>query len=153
MRRPALTSGILFCLTIGTSACHKPTPTGVSCGNAPGCDDFLPLPYIKVSPTNATIDVGMTVQMVDTITPDLNNPTNPTFTATWSSSDTTKATVNSAGLVTGKAVSSGVAICATIVNPGYDEDTCGTVIVQVSPPSGPTASSSRARLRPQDDAP
>jgi hypothetical protein len=74
--------GVIF----STWACHKPTPTGTSCGNAPGCDLPPDLVYIRVSPTNATIDIGMTIQMVDTIT---NNPTNATFTATWSSSDST----------------------------------------------------------------
>lgn len=142
--------GIFLCLTTSTSACHS-TPAPCSPGGlvAPGCN--IPnLAYIKVSPTNATIDVGMTVQLVDTIT---NNPTDTTFAVAWSSLDTTKATVNSTGLVLGKAVSAGVAICATILDHGYDEANCATVIVQPipPPPSGAMSSSNRVRFRQQGE--
>jgi hypothetical protein len=139
----ALIAGSLFSCKALAGPC---TPVGVivpDTSDAPVCNVPRNLVYIKVGPTNDTIEVGMTVQMVDTIT---NNPTNATFAVSWRSSDTTKATVNSTGLVLGKAVSSGVAICATVVDVGFDVESCATLNVEAAPPANVTAEA-RSRQR------
>lgn len=91
---------------------------------------FPSLVVMAVSPRTASIAVGMTVQMADTITA----PTNVNFAISWSSSNPTQASVDSTGLVRGKAVSTGVAICAEASRAGYQDSTaCGTVVVTAPP--------------------
>jgi hypothetical protein len=102
-----------------------PVTSGVVCA-------FPSLVEMSVSPRTASIAVGMTVQMADTIT----TPTTVTFAITWSSSNPTQASVDSTGVVTGKAVSTGVAICAEASKAGYGNSrACGTVFVTAPPRS------------------
>src|ERR1017187_1887505 len=123
MRRAMLSCPVGLALLegfLGASGCSSPgwcSPRGPV---APGCD-LPPEISVLVSPTNATIDVGMTIQMVNTIRI---NPPSTNYTVSWSSSDTTKAGVNVSGLVTGKALSPGVAICANLNAMGYSTQAC-----------------------------
>jgi hypothetical protein len=147
MRPPTAIRVIWIALAAGLmTACGRWSPATCGPGGvvAPGCD-LPPQLFVLVSPANATIDVGMTIQMVDTIRTNL---TSPAYTLSWSSSDTTKAGVNANGLVRGKAVSPGVAICATLGGMGYSTQSCATVIVQ-SPPSnfGPALETAPTRRR------
>src|SRR5206468_4962176 len=62
---------------------------------------------ITISPQTATVDVGATQQLTAT-TLDANNNVLTGRVVTWSSSDPSRATVNSTGLVTG--VATGIAV-------------------------------------------
>lgn len=130
-------SPMWFVLVAGClTACAPPEPcfavnpdTGPVTSSGGGCV-FPSLVEMSVSPRTASIAMGMTVQMADTIT----TPTNVNFAITWSSSNSTQASVDSTGLVTGKAVSTGVAICAETTKAGYEYSTaCGTVLVTAPP--------------------
>ena len=61
---------------------------------------------IAITPTNPTVTVGQTTQLLATGTFADNSTQNVTAFVTWASSDTTKATVSSTGLVTGVATGS-----------------------------------------------
>lgn len=71
-------------------------------------EKIIPTTGITVSPTTATIAVGGTQQITPTLT-----PSGATGTVTYSTSDASKATVSSTGLVTGVASGSAVitAVC------------------------------------------
>ena len=85
---------------------------------------------VSVSPTSASIAVGATQQLTRTITP--SNATNQNVT--WSSSNTSVATVNSSGLVTGVAAGS-----ATITVTTQDGNRTATSAITVTGGgSGPT---------------
>jgi hypothetical protein len=132
---------IRFALLAGILAgCRSPTETVIGTCCAPYSISLL------VRPMNATIAVGITIQMSDTIS---NNPSNLAYSVWWNSSDTTKATVDSTGLVRGKAASPGIAICATAVRAGFASvENCATVTVQPAPSNfGPTLARSRPRRR------
>ena len=60
-------------------------------------DPQVPATGVTVSPATANVNVGATVSLTATIT-----PANSTDTITWSSSDSTVATVSASGVVTGK---------------------------------------------------
>ena len=94
---------------------------------------------VTITPDSSAIAVGMTLQMTATVS---HNTTNAAYSLVWTSSDSTKAPVDSAGLVRGKAASPGVAICATASGPGAPAvENCATVIVMPSPQCpGPTGS-------------
>lgn len=86
----------------------------------------VPVASVTVSPTSASIKVGLTQQVTATVSPA--NATNQSVT--WSSSNTAVATVNSSGLVTG--VSTGSAtITATTVSGGKT----ATAAITVTPAS------------------
>lgn len=80
---------------------------------------------VSVSPTTASIEVGSTVQLTETVLP--SNATDKSIT--WSSSNASVATVNSSGLVTG--VSAGNAtITVTTVDGSYTA-TCAVTVTPV----------------------
>ena len=97
--------------------------------------DYHAVTGVTVSPATATINVGATQQLKATI-----NPTTASDTVvTWVSSDPTKATVDSTGLVTGVAIGT-VTITATTQDGGITatsaitiSNTLGTSSVPVSP--------------------
>ncbi|HXL35366.1 MAG TPA: Ig-like domain-containing protein [Gemmatimonadales bacterium] len=87
----------------------------------------VPVASVAVSPASASIQVGQTAQLIATPTDANGNPLSGR-TMTWSSSNTTVATVSSSGLVTGK-----VAGSATIT--ATSEGQSGTAAVSVTAPS------------------
>ena len=79
---------------------------------------------ITVAPAAVTLTVGQAVTLVAAVNADAGVAT----THTWSSSDATKVSVSTAGLVTAVAATPGVAVCATsTVNVGVKG--CGSVVV------------------------
>ena len=81
-----------------------------ACGAPPAGGDGT-IGGVTVSPATATIAVDETVQLTATLTGVTGNPNR---SVTWTSSDTSRATVSSTGLVTGK-VPGAVAITASSV--------------------------------------
>lgn len=79
---------------------------------------------VSVSPTTASIEAGETVQLTEIVLP--SNATNKSVT--WSSSNTSVATVNSSGLVTGVSAGS-----ATITVTTVDSSKTATCAVTVTP--------------------
>ena len=111
--------------TLASASCRK---SSSSCADiaGPGCGgSLIRVESILVSPSTGTVKVGGTLQLTAAVTsPDVS------YTLTWSSSKATAAGVVSSGLVTGKAASSGVAICATTSGTGEASvETCATVVV------------------------
>ena len=87
----------------------------------------VPVTGVSVSPTTATIETGSTQQLTATVAPSTATNQN----VTWSSSNTSVATVSSTGLVTG--VSTGSAtITATTADGGYTATCTVTVTVAVT---------------------
>ena len=89
----------------------------------------IPVTSVSILPTTASINVGATVQLTETVSP--SNATNKSIS--WSSNNTSIATVNSSGLVTGESNGSAV-ITATTVDGGFT----ATCIVTVSEVVVPT---------------
>ena len=77
---------------------------------------------VSVAPTTATIKVGKTVALTPTVSP--SNATDKSVS--WTSSDTTVATVNSEGTVTGVAAGSATITCTT--TDGGKTATCGVTV-------------------------
>lgn len=80
---------------------------------------------VSVSPTTASVDMGSTVQLTETVLP--SNATNKSVT--WSSSNTSVATVNSSGLVTG--ISAGNATITVTTVDGSKTATCAITVTPV----------------------
>ncbi len=83
-----------------------------------GCQGFFVNPTltsITITPSNPNVQVGGTLQLTATGNNDDGSTKNLTSSATWTSSDTTKVTVNSTGLIKGIANTgtTGVTITAT----------------------------------------
>jgi len=79
------------------------------------------MPYgLSVSPSPASVAVGKTVQLSVTYIPTDATETN----VTWSSSDTSVATVNASGLVTGVAAGE----CTITAHMGYASSTCKVTV-------------------------
>ncbi len=98
----------------------RPLPPGV------GTSGNVAVSSVSVSPTSATITVNSTQQLTATVAP--SNATNKNVS--WSSSNTSVATVNSSGLVTGVAAGS-----ATITVTTQDGAKTATSVITVSPPN------------------
>ena len=80
---------------------------------------------VEVAPLTATLNVGQTITMTAAVNADAGLAT----TVTWSSSDATKASVSTAGVVTAVAATPGVAICAaSTVDTG--KKGCASVVVK-----------------------
>ena len=80
---------------------------------------------VSVSPTTASIEVGETVQLTETVAP--SNATDKSVS--WSSSNTAVATVNSSGVVTG--VSAGSATITVTTTDGSYTATCAVTVTPV----------------------
>jgi uncharacterized protein YjdB len=72
---------------------------GGKTGNASITVQLAPVDHIVVTPANPTVNIGQTAQLTATLYDQRNNVLIGR-TVTWSSSDATKATVNTSGLVT-----------------------------------------------------
>jgi len=101
-----------------------------ACGDKVSVTDYTPpvtpakVNSVEVSPATATLNVGQTITLTAAVNADAGLAT----TVTWSSSDASKASVSSAGVVTAVAATPGVAICATsTVDTG--KKGCGSVVV------------------------
>lgn len=79
---------------------------------------------VDVSPASASIVVGATQQLTATV-----SPAEALQTVTWSTSDATKATVNSSGLVTGVAAGSATITATTVTGPTTTDTSSITVTV------------------------
>lgn len=77
---------------------------------------------VSVSPSTASIDVGSTVQLTETVLP--SNATDKSVS--WSSSNTSIATVNSSGLVSG--ISAGSATITVTTTDGNKTSTCAVTV-------------------------
>jgi hypothetical protein len=101
-----------------------------ACGDKVTVQEYTPPPptakvnSVEVTPLSATLNIGQTITMTAAVNADAGLAT----TVTWSSSDATKASVSTAGVVTAVAATPGVAICATsTVDTG--KKGCATVVV------------------------
>lgn len=101
MKKSVLFSGILvlFCLML---SCKK-TPT------VPDIPDIT-VTSVTVTSTNSTISVGQTEQMTATVT--MSDGSTKAATGTWGSDNTSVATVNQSGLVTGIGTGTATISCA-----------------------------------------
>lgn len=87
---------------------------------------------VEVAPLTATLTVGQTIAMTAAVNADAGLAT----TVTWTSSDASKASVSTSGVVTAVAATPGVAICAaSTVDAG--KKGCGSVVVQAAVPIVP----------------
>ena len=84
---------------------------------------------MEVTPTNPSLAIQSALQLIATGTYSDNSTGDFTHSATWSSSDTTKATVSSSGLVTGIAAGT-----ATITATSGDKSGSTTVTVSTVEP-------------------
>lgn len=73
----------------------------------PASQDIM---VVRVTPANAMVSIGQSVQLAASVTV---NAASTTAAIRWASSDSSKAIVDSTGLVVGRAVSTAVAVCAT----------------------------------------
>lgn len=85
----------------------------------------VPVTSVSVTPATATINEGSTVQLTANISP--SNATNKNVT--WSSNNTSVATVNSSGVVTGK--TSGTAAITVKTNDGNKTATCTITVSEL----------------------
>ena len=116
---------------------------------------LVPVATVEVAPTSATIQVGATVQLTATLK-DADGNVLTGRTVAWSTSNSTLATVDASGLVTGKAAGGPVTITAT--SEGKSGSAGVTVIpvpvasVAVSPPTATIAVGGTVQLTatPQD---
>lgn len=99
----------------------------------------IPVTGIYLFPDSATIAINETKQLTDTVTP--SNATNKSVT--WSSSNTSIATVSSSGLVTAGLISGTVIITATTVD-GNKKDSCKIKVI--IPVTGVSVSPSAASI-------
>jgi len=86
-----------------------------ACGDKVTVSEYTPpatvakVNSVEVAPATATMNIGQTI----TLTAAVNADAGVATTVTWNSSDATKASVSTAGVVTAVAATPGVAICAT----------------------------------------
>ncbi len=99
------------------------------------CESTSPkasISHVVLAPSAMTISVGESVRILATVTA---SPSGATYTVSWSSADSTSASVDSTGLVLGKAASPGTSICATATTSdrGSSTKACDSVVVQPAP--------------------
>ena len=80
-----------------------------------------PIPTVSVSPTSTSVNVGATIQLTASTT---------NTTVTWSSSNTSVATVSSSGLVTGVSAGSATITATSVVNTSV-KATCALTVNSV----------------------
>jgi uncharacterized protein YjdB len=86
---------------VGAGSATIQATSGTASGTAAITVNYPPLHHIIVTPANPRIKIGQTIQMTATGY-DSNNSVIPGITFTWSSSNTSKATISSTGLITAK---------------------------------------------------
>ncbi len=100
-----------------------------------------PVTGVSVTPTTGSVTVDGTLQLTATLT-----PTNPTVsTVVWTSSDTSVATVNGSGLVTGVAAGTATITCTT-VDGGFTSTSTVTVAGAAVPVTSVTVSPKSATI-------
>ncbi|HEY3285740.1 MAG TPA: Ig-like domain-containing protein [Gemmatimonadaceae bacterium] len=109
-----------------------------ACGDKVTVTDYKPpvatpkVNSVEVSPATATLNVGQSITLTAAVNADAGLAT----TVTWSSSDATKASVSTAGVVTAVAATPGVAICAaSTVDTG--KKGCASIVVTAAPATIP----------------
>jgi uncharacterized protein YjdB/glycosidase len=105
-------SGLVSAVSAGTTTITLKTADGNKTATSVITVAAIPIASVAVSPTSASLYAGNTQQLTATISPA--NATNKNVT--WTSSNTTIATVNSSGLVT--AVSAGTAMITATTQDG-----------------------------------
>ena len=85
---------------------------------------------VQVTPATLTIATGQSSQLTAAIN---TAPPSSGYRMSWTSADSTSASVDSTGLVLGKTASPGVAICATAIATGMTSGMKGCATVTVSP--------------------
>lgn len=125
-----LRSTLVAAVAIFAAACgDKVTvagPTAVTLTSTTTTTPVVPgkVNSVSIAPATATLTIGQTITMIAAVNADAGIAT----TVTWTSSDATKASVSTAGLVTALVATPGVAICATsTANTGVKG--CGSVVV------------------------
>ena len=86
---------------------------------------------VFVTPSSATIAAGQSLPLIAAVTM---SPTGSSYKVSWSSADSLSASVDSTGLVLGKAASPGVSICATATSGSNSSSVKGCATVVVMPP-------------------
>lgn len=105
------TDGLVTAVAAGTTQL-KATADGISSGAYQITVDGNVTGHVVVTPATPTVKAGSQVQLTASVVTTVGNPARGK-TVTWSTSDATKATVDSTGNVSAIAVTSGVSICAT----------------------------------------
>jgi uncharacterized protein YjdB/beta-glucanase (GH16 family) len=102
------TSGLVTAIAAGSATITVTTQDGLKTATC-AVTVYVPVTSVSVSPTTATIAINATTQLTATVLP--SNATNKNVT--WSSNNTTIATVSATGLVTGKAIGSAIITVTT----------------------------------------
>lgn len=89
-------------------------------------DPYIPVTGVTVNPTTGTLAAGTTLQITATVAPA--NATNKAIS--WTSSNTSVATVSTGGLVTG--ISAGSAVITVLTQDGNKTATCAITVTQGS---------------------
>jgi uncharacterized protein YjdB len=133
------TTGLVTGVSGGTAEITATTEDGGLWATVRVTVNVIPVTGITVAPTTATVNIGATQQLTANVAPA--NATNRNVI--WSSSDTSIATVNSAGLVTG--VRNGI---ATITAMTVDGNRTASSVITVAhiPVTGITLSPANAAL-------
>jgi len=103
------TTGLVTGVAVGSATITVTTQDGSFTATSIATVSNIPVTGVKVSPTTASVNVGSTKQLTATISPYNAFDQN----VSWSSSDTSVATVDTTGLVTGVAVGSAVITVTT----------------------------------------
>ncbi len=117
-------SGLVTAVATGTATITVKTADGNKTATSAITVSAIPVSSVAVSPTSASLYTGNAQQLTATVSP--TNATNKNVT--WSSSNTSVATVNSSGLVT--AVAAGT---ATITATTQDGSKTATATITVNP--------------------
>lgn len=118
--------GLVTAVAAGTTQL-KASADGVSSGAYQITVDGNVTGHVVVTPAAPTVKAGSQVQLTASVVTTVGNPARGK-SVTWSTSDATKATVDSNGNVSAIAVTSGVSICAT-ANDAPTVKGCATVTV------------------------
>ena len=120
-----VTNGVVQAVGAGTATITVTTTDGSKTAT---CTVTVtqPVSGVSVSPTSATLNVGGTQQLTATVSPSTASNQN----VTWSSSNTSVATVSNTGLVT--AVATGTATISVTTADGSKTATCAITVIGVS---------------------
>ena len=136
-----VSGGGLVTAGLGGSATVTATSEGQS-ATATVTVTFVPVASVTVSPASATLQVGQTTQLTATPKDANGNPLSGRV-VTWSSNNTTVATVNGTGLVTANATGS-----ATITATSEGQSGTSSLTVTVVPVATVSVSPSSATVQP-----
>ena len=134
-------NGLVTAGATGGSATITATSEGQS-GTATVSVTFVPVASVTVSPASASLQVNQTTQLTATPKDANGNPLSGRV-VTWSSNNTTVATVNGTGLVTAKAAGS-----ATITATSEGQSGTSSITVAQAPVATVTVNPSSAAVQP-----